>query len=98
MGVSVIADRDKNMAVMYDDTSGATIGYTYKGVSNAGNELREFVNEWLDRSTRDYTANELNDLMMGYKIEKGLADKADWPSQMERCESILGREIVAGSF
>lgn len=82
------------MAVMYDDTSGAPIGYTYRGVSDAGSELREFVNKWLDGSPRDYTANELNDLMLGYKVEKGLVNRADWLSQVERCESILERDIV----
>lgn len=93
-----MADQNKNMAVIYDNTSGAPIGYTYRGVSDAGSELREFVNEWLDRSPRDYTANELNDLMIGYKIEKGLADREDWSSQVARCESILGKEIVDNSF
>lgn len=96
MGVSVFGDRNK--AALYDNTSGATIGYIYRGYSNAERELRVFVNQWLEQSPRDLHPDELADLQIAYKVERGFADRKDWLKQVERAEEILGREILEDSF
>lgn len=96
MGVNIFGDRNK--AALYDNTTGATIGYIYRGYNNAEKELRVFVNQWLEQSPRDLNPDELTDLQTAYKVERGFADREDWLKQVGRAEEILGRKILQDSF
>lgn len=95
MGVSVLGDIDK--AAMYDNTSGETIGKVYRGHADAESELREFVNNWLPQSPRQYDTDELSKLQVAFKVEKGFLEEANWRTQVSAAESLLGREVVENS-
>lgn len=98
MGVSVLEDQEKNKAAMYDNTSNGLIGTVYNGHYDSGDELREFVNSWIDGDPREYKNSSIPELFVAYKIEKGFLDKEDWRSQVNKAESILGRTVAENSF
>jgi hypothetical protein len=96
MSIRVTDGKDK--AVMYQGTSGDTIGKVYNapGSRNASDELNEFVNEWtkdLNNNIADLQQEQRTALVTAFKVEKGFIDRSDFSEYVQEAERILNRRI-----
>lgn len=97
MSIRVTGNEDK--AVMYQGTSGNTIGKVYNasaGSRNARSELSEFVNDWtndLNHHLADLSQQKRTALITAFKVEKGFIDRSDFSERVLDAERILNRRI-----
>ena len=91
MGISVFGTNKK--AVLYNNTTGVAFGPIYRGKHNAEKELKDFVNNWKISDVRAYNDDQLNSLMIAYKVDMGFADRSDWVGHVKKSEEILNVNI-----